>query len=478
MKQLLLIAAGEWRYWLRSYLLLAGLAVFTLILISTSLFSVLRMESENHTRKHQQQQAEETFLAQPDRHPHRMVHYGHYVFRNPAPLALFDPGLDPVTGQSIFLEGHRQNSAMFAESGASADMGGLSWLTPALVYQLFAPLLIILFGYSSIVREREAKVLGPLLAQGLDGYVMVFGKTLALVFLIALLLMPLLINGFIAILHGEFLFSVASLMAIYFTYLAVWVALTLSVSALLKTRSNVLATLAALWLSFTLVLPSIIVNIAVVQAPLAGKIETDLSMLTELRKLGDGHNANDPAFAQLRDNLLKEYNVEKIDELPINFRGVVAKSSEEKLTKLMNQYAQKRMEGELHQAAYLTEHAWFTPTLAIASASRAISGTDLIHYHSFLNEAEALRFDFVQDLNEAHIEKLSYEDDVNRNKDEAAWRRARVDASSWEELDTFMFEPATPSRRLANASSAIIILMGWLATTLGGLVLSARSLKP
>lgn len=478
MKQLILIAAGEWRYWLRSYLLLGGVAVFTLILISTSLITALRMEAESHARAHQQQKAEETFLAQPDRHPHRMVHYGHYVFRNPAPLALFDPGLDPVTGQSIFLEGHRQNSAMFAESGASADLGGLSWLTPALVYQLFAPLLIILFGYSAIVREREAKTLGPLLAQGIHGHTIIFGKALALLPFTSLLLSPLFISGLIAISHGESLLSVVSLIAAYFIYLAVWAALTLAVSAFLKTRSNVLATLTALWLGISLALPSIMVDIAVQRAPLAGKIETDLAMLTERRKLGDGHNANDPAFARLRANLLKEYNVETVDELPINFRGVVAKVSEKKLTDLMNQYADKRMDGEMLQAAKLSKHAWFTPTLAIAEISRAIAGTDLFHYHRFLNEAEALRFDFIQGLNETQIEALSYEDDINRNKDEASWQRARVDASSWEVLDTFVFKPANSSTRLARASNAIFILIAWLTATLGALVWSARSLKP
>jgi len=60
-----------------------------------------------------------------------MVHYGHYVFRAPPPLAMFDPGVDAVTGQSLFLEGHRQNSAMFADARAEARTGGFGALTPA-----------------------------------------------------------------------------------------------------------------------------------------------------------------------------------------------------------------------------------------------------------------------------------------------------------------------------------------------------------
>ena len=124
---------------------------------------------DSHERLHLQEQSEETFLSQPDRHPHRMVHYGHYVFRAPPPLALFDPGVDAVTGQSLFLEGHRQNSAMFADARAEARTGGFGTLSPAKIYHLFLPLLIIALGHAVILRERETRTLGPLLSQGVSG---------------------------------------------------------------------------------------------------------------------------------------------------------------------------------------------------------------------------------------------------------------------------------------------------------------------
>ena len=476
--QLFMIAAGEWRYWLRSYLVIGAAGLFALLLVATSLLTALRMEAESHARAHQQQEAEDTFLSQPDRHPHRMVHYGHYAFRKPAPLALFDPGLDSITGQSIFLEGHRQNSAMFAESGASADLGGLSLLTPALVYQLFAPLLIIILGHSAIVREREARALGPLLAQGISSYTIILGKALAILSFVLLLLMPMLFSSLIALAKGESALAIVSLVGAYFAYSAVWAVLTLLVSALLYKRSNVLATLAAFWLAIALVLPSIMVDLVVHREPIAGKIETDLEMFSEKRKLGDGHNASDPAFAKLRADLLKQYNVERIEDLPINYRGIVAVNAEQKLTEVLNRFASKRMDGETRQAKRLSEYAWITPTFAIAAASRAISGTDLEHYHRFLKDAENLRFDFVQGLNQAHVEKLSYQDDINRNKDEASWLRARVDAENWKVLDTYVFEPSDAPTRMARASQSIAILIVWFSAGLGGLFWSARRLKP
>ena len=176
MGRLATIARAEWRLWLRSRLALGALLIFALLLISTSVVTALRMSEAHHGRTEQQAGAEATFLSQPDRHPHRMVHYGHYVFRAPPPLSMIDPGVDSVTGQSMFLEGHRQNTAMFADVRASAELGGFEDLTTALVYQLFLPLLLIAIGHGLIIREREENTLVPLLAQGVTGMQLYAGQ--------------------------------------------------------------------------------------------------------------------------------------------------------------------------------------------------------------------------------------------------------------------------------------------------------------
>ncbi|MEM9317164.1 MAG: delta 1-pyrroline-5-carboxylate reductase, partial [Pseudomonadota bacterium] len=91
MNTVLTIAAAEWRYWLRSNLALSAAMLFVILLLATVVLTTLRMEGDRHERSHHQDEAERSFLEQPDRHPHRMVHYGHYVFRTPTPLSVFDP---------------------------------------------------------------------------------------------------------------------------------------------------------------------------------------------------------------------------------------------------------------------------------------------------------------------------------------------------------------------------------------------------
>ena len=474
MKRVLIVAGDEWRYWLRSRLAFWAVLLLTLLLIATGTLTALKIWDERHARLHYQATAEQTFLAQPDRHPHRMVHYGHYAFRAPAPLAVLDPGLDAVTGQSIFLEGHRQNSAMFDDSSASADLGGLSRLSPARVYQLFAPLLLILLGYGAVVRERESSTLATLLLQGTRGWQLLAGKFLALLSLAIALLIPL----FVTALFAGGAAAGASLTATYLAYLGIWAAGTLLVSAVLRKRPAILTTMTMLWLCICLLIPSIAVDAESHASAHAGKIETDLAMLADIRKLGDGHNANDPAFAQMRANLLAQYGVEQVEDLPVNLRGIVAQYAEEKLTETLNSYAQARMADEARQVRRLERYGWLSPALAVASASRAISATDLYHHHRFLDEAEALRYGFVQALNDVHATQLAYSDDINRSSDAGAERRTRVSAENWRVLDKFRFEPANLTDRIENAKPALSMLLSWLVALIVGLYCAGRSLKP
>ena len=474
----LTIAREEWRQWRRSRLAMLSLIVFSILLIVTTALTLLDAQEARHERLHQQEQAEDTFLDQPDRHPHRMVHYGHYVFRAPLPLALFDPGVDAVTGQSMFLEGHRQNSAMFADARAEARTGGFGALSPAKVYHVFLPLLIIALGHGVILREREARTLGPLLSQGVSGDRLYRGKLLALSALIGVLSLPALFSVIAASFQGESFVSGLALYASHLIYLFIWAALALLVSVATRSRGLALGVLLAVWVVTVLVVPRIGVTSASAAIPSEGKILTDMRMNDDLRKLGDGHNASDPAFTKLRADTLAKYGVERVEDLPVNYRGLVASTSEEKLTKTLNQYAEKRLTREAAQAAHLSAYSWVSPYLAISGASRKVAGTDLATHHRFLREAEKLRYEFVQGLNKAHVEQLSYADDMNRNKGEEGWRRARVDASNWQVLNDFRFSPDTADRRLQRAMPQIMAFVLWLLVLLTGGIMTARRLTP
>jgi ABC-2 type transport system permease protein len=450
----------------------------TVLLAVTSVLTAERVTTETTERIARQASAEETFFAQPDRHPHRMVHYGHYAFRAPPPLAAFDPGVDAVTGQSIFLEGHRQNTAMFADARSGADLGGFAALNPANLYQLLLPLLLIIIGHGMVLRERESGTLAVMLAQGQSGLAIAGGKALALGGVAGLSLLPVAALAAYSVAAGEAPLAAAMLVAAYALYLSVWGALVLAVSLLVRQRSVALGLLIFLWLLVALVVPRLSINAgsAAVDAP--GKIESDLVMLAEQRKLGDGHNAADPAFAALQKQVLEQYEAQNVEELPINWRGVVAGYSEAKLTDLMNDYAEARMQQEAAQSRIVTWFGLASPTLALGAASRTLAGTDLATHHRFLRESEALRFDFVQGLNDLHATALTYADDAARSSDPEAEQRTRVNAAAWQLLASFRFVPDPAAARVTRAALPLALMLGWLLVLAGIIMAGARRLRP
>ena len=153
MSAITLIARDELRLMRRNRVAGVAFALLVLLTLAAALISWSHQSGIAETRARFQAQAAEAFEAQPDRHPHRMVHFGNFIFRPLPPLAAFDPGVDAFTGNSIFLEGHRQNSANFGDVRQSSLLVRFGQLTPAFVLQVIAPLLLIYLGYGAFARS-------------------------------------------------------------------------------------------------------------------------------------------------------------------------------------------------------------------------------------------------------------------------------------------------------------------------------------
>lgn len=457
-----IIAFDEWRYWRRSRLAVTVLWIGLALMLGSALLTAIQMIEATHKREHLQTTAEETFLSQPDRHPHRMVHYGHYAFRTPPPLSIIDPGIDAYTGNSIFLEGHRQNTAMFADQQTNSGLALFGSLSPALLLQTLAPLLLILIGYNAVVREREARTLEQLVAQGVSPAKLLLGKGLALTGVATLFILPLIAASIAAVVEGEAAFLAAIFVAGYALYLLVWCSIIVFFSSLMRSPGASLGALLVAWVSVAMLLPPVSSTVAKTAVEAPGKIETDFAVLEAIKKIGDGHNATDPAFTALRANLLQQYGVNSVEELPINFRGVVASTAEAELTDTLNQFAEERMRVEAAQAQVARHFGWLSPVLGIREFSMTVAGVDLETHHRFLRETEKLRFDFVQSLNKAHAEQMSFSDDINRSSNPEAEKRTRISAENWKALDEFRFEPyPAPIRALASVGS-LLKLLAWL----------------
>ena len=232
----------------------------------------------------------------------------------------------------------------------------------------------------------------------------------------------------------------------------------------------------SIWTALCVLSPRLVASTASLSVPLQSQIETDMDVLIAKRHMGDSHNANDPAFEKLKADLLEKYQVEQIEDLPINFRGAVSRIGEADSSVILNEYAEKRMANQVSQTDFIKSFEFISPFLILQSASMIAAGTDGKTHHRFLREAEAIRFDFVQGLNKAHEEKLDYDDDINRSNDEASNLRARVSAENWGLLNDFHFEADPASERLQRLSQSFLNMLTWiLIFTIIGL-LGARRL--
>src|SRR5688500_15638632 len=82
-------------------------------LVVALLFAVLAItgwqdyRADRDARSHFIEEARAQWENQGARHPHRAASFGQYVAKPELPLALFDPGIKPTTGQALWLEAHK-----------------------------------------------------------------------------------------------------------------------------------------------------------------------------------------------------------------------------------------------------------------------------------------------------------------------------------------------------------------------------------
>jgi ABC-2 type transport system permease protein len=478
MSQVFTIAGAELRLMLRSRLALVGVATLLLLSAIAAVTSATQMASAAKMRAEAQIATDQQFKAQPDRHPHRMVHYGTYALRPVGPLAAFDPGVDAFTGTVVFLEGHRQNSATFGAARESSDLVRFGQLTPAFVLQTLAPLLLVFLGFASVARERERGSLRALAAHGASSRAILTGKALALSAAAMLAMAPAFAALIWAAIQQPAEAGIALLTALsYSGYLLVWVLVITAVSALAASAQGSLVTLIALWAVIVVLVPRAAAAWAGVAEPLPSRVDTEFAIAADLRRIGDSHNPNDPHFAEFKAKLLKTYGVEKVEDLPFNYRGVLAQEGERLTSQLFKDYAARASAIQLAQSGRLTAMGLISPALAVRRASMVGAATDLRTHLAFMQTAEAYRYAMVQKLNALQATAVSGADDSARSKDPIAERRTRISADFWKDIPDFRFDAPSVAVRAAAMIPALAILALWLALASALLAVAGRRLE-
>ena len=454
------IAREEWRALARSRVAVLAGALLVLLILTATFISLQKQAAIDEARSRYQAEQVEEFYNQPDRHPHRMVHYGQFVFRPLAPLAFFDFGVDPYTGNMVFLEGHRQNSANFAEARQSSLMLRFGQLTPAFVLQTLAPLLIVFLAFRALAGERERGTLRLMLAQGISGRQLLSGKLLAHAGVAGAILLPALVAlALMAWGAGASPAQAALMMLAYTAYLLVWTLAALLVSTLLPRGRDALLALIALWMVTVVLLPRGLPELAAATETAPTRIETEVAIGRDLKSIGDSHDPDDPYFNDFREKTLARYGVDDVLDLPVQYAGLVSIEGERLTSQLFDDYAAEAFARQDRQGALVRNFGIASPLIAVRQLSMTLAGTDLDSHQDFLNQVESYRYAFVQELNRMQAEKIPA---VDPGED------PRIDASNWREIPGFSYVAPDP---LAYGSDRIAATFAILALWLAGLTL-------
>lgn len=433
-----------------------------LLLTYAAITGWVSFRQQNETGQRYQQQARQEWLNNPDKHPHRMAHYGHFVFRPKAPLSVFDFGMDGFLGNTLFLEAHKQNSVNFSEAGFSTGLLRFGEISMAMVLQLLLPLLLFFVGFGTVATDRETGTLKLILSQGVSWQQLLMGKYLGLLAVMLSLYGPVMvITGLLWFglqgrpVSADQIIRLLLLLGVYWLYLSLFCLITVIVSARTKTAKSALVSLIGLWLLLTLVLPraSQALGSYLYPAPSKAKFLADLQ--ADVLKEGNSHNPDDPHFKGLKDSLLTAYGVNSVQKLPFNYSGFVMAEGEKISARLYNDHFGRLLMIYDQQNRFSKMMALANPYLAIRNLSMALSGTDYASYVDFQRQAERYRYDMAQKLNELQIRLIS------NTKPGRTDKPHRIDRNHWQEIPDFTYQPPGVAGVFEHEATSLLAFAGW-----------------
>ena len=449
-------------------------AVVVLALLGVALLMAWQQVERTRTERAAAAAMErENWLNQGQKNSHSAGHFGVYVFKPIAPLAVFDRGIEPFVGTTVYLEAHRQNQAAFLPAQDATAMRRFGELTAAAGLQLLAPLLIVLLTFGALAGERERGTLRQVLSLGVRPRDLVLGKALGLGAALATLLLPVALLGAVALAKlpdaeaGGSWVRFAWMGGAYALYLAAILAMCLAVSAVASTARTALATLLVCWAANAVLAPRLAADLVQHFLPTPKLVEFETAMNKAVQEGLDGHNPRNQRLQAFAQETLKKHGKTRLEELPFNFNGLVMLESERMAGEVFDHHYAKLWDRLEAQDRTVTWAGLVAPLLGLRSASMALAGTDFTHHRHFSVAAEQHRRDFVRVLNEDMMNNTS-----------VGHHGGVADRLLWEKLPAFRYEPPPAAHALRAATPGLVVLLLWAVGAWIALLVVAPRLKP
>lgn len=478
LNKIFLIAKLTWITALKSKATLVLTLVLGIALFAATYIGWQNFKTQNDQRTKYKELVREKWLAKPDKHPHRMAHYGYLAFRPKHELSFFDFGIESFAGVSIFLEAHKQNTVNFSESSFSNGIIRFGEMSIAMILQVLVPLLIFFLGYKSISAERENGTLKILFCQGVKWSELLLGKISGIIAVSFVLFIPVICITILlwAMLSNWQVSSDASqrlllLLTGYALYFIICSCLAVLVSAWHRTSRAALTVLVVLWVIFIVVLPKATQSLGTQLYPSPSKIEFNAAIEHDLSQQGDSHNPNDPHYEKFKKDILKKYKVDSVKQLSVNYGGLVMAEGERISAQIYQQHQNKLIQTYIKQNSFTRAAAFLNPYLAIKNLSMALTGADYANYLDFQQQTEKFRYELAQKMNALQIEHIS---NVKQGENDKPYT---ISHTYWSELPDFNYQFKTIAWVLKNEVSSVLALLTWFAVLITLLFTVTKRLK-
>lgn len=409
------------------------------------------------------ERAKAQWEGQGAKNPHVAAHYGTYVFAPISIVSAIDPGVSAQLGRSIKMVAHKQNlpeHATAKDSGASAQMGGFS---VSMILLKLVPLLIIALGYGMWSRERERGTLRQILSTGVSRTALFYGKSLALLGIIALLLVPasLIVLAVLSAVGGfdtQVLGRLLSLGLAYGVYFATFAALTLMISAVSRTSQGALVSLVTMWGLFCLLLPRAAVESATHQAPLPSRAEFQRQIKESLATGIDGQAERETAVDALVKDILAKQGFANAGFMldPAAARGAELRAEAKWEDMVFDHHVGALNASITEQEKHYVGFGWVSPYVAMSAVSKALCGTDFEHHQDFSRGAEKWRKSFVEMLNDTFVKESGGE----------GWNY-KAGPEVWSKAPPFVYSSPTVYFALGQVGGPLLSLFLWLVISFG-----------
>lgn len=393
---------------------LAAIYLLWLLLVTYAAVTGYQVYITQDTLRQQfQHQARQSWEANPDKHPHRMAHFGTFAFRQKHPLSMFDYGMESYTGNAVFLEAHKQNTVNFSEAGFSTGLLRLGEISPAMLIQVLLPLILFFLGFDTVARQKENGTLKILLCQGAGFRSIIRGNSLGLFVVAFIFLAPVLAAVAVQLLLQHAAPGAAVLQRGAYLLLGnlffLWIIciIAVCVSAISHNSRAALLKLLGLWLLMTIVLPKTLQAIGSAMYPAPGKIQFDAAVEKDILKIGDSHNPNDLHFKRLKDSVLRANNADSVQQLRFNYGGFQMQEGERMSSEVYNHHLQTLYDVYERQNNVSKYATFIDPLIGVKNMSMALTGTDFTAYRKFQDDAEAYRYKLAQTMNELQQKYIS-----------------------------------------------------------------------